>query len=263
MSRTNWVVFVFLFLVSLVSSAGASDLYLTVVYDNNPYDERLETRWGFSCLVEGAEETIIFDLGGEGSVLLRNMEKLKIDPQSINIVVLSHIHGDHVGGLSPFLEENPNVTVYMPRSFPESVKGDLKRTGAKLVQVRGPTKICKEVYSTGELGGWLKEQSLIVKTAKGLVVITGCAHPGIVNISKKAKGMLETDIYLVIGGFHLGGMSSQRIGQIVNEMKGEGVKKVAPCHCSGDLARKLFKQAYGENFILAGVGKRIEIKDAF
>jgi 7,8-dihydropterin-6-yl-methyl-4-(beta-D-ribofuranosyl)aminobenzene 5'-phosphate synthase len=95
------------------------------------------------------------------------------------------------------------------------------------------------------------------------VVITGCAHPGIVNIVKKAKGMLKTDVYLAIGGFHLGGMSSPGIEEIVNEMRREGVKNVAPCHCSGDLARKLFKEAYGENFILAGVGKRIKIKDAF
>ena len=230
MSRNNWVVLVLLFFLSLVSSAGATDLYLTVVYDNNPYDERLETRWGFSCLVEGAEKTIIFDLGGEGPVLLRNMERLKIDPQSIDMVVLSHIHDDHIGGLSPFLEENSSVTVYMPTSFRKGVKEEVERAGASLVEVRGSIEICKDGYSTGELGGWLKEQSLVVRTAKGLVVITGCAHPGIVNIVKKAKGMLKTDIYLVIGGFHLGGMSFQRIEEMVNEMKREGVEKVDHCH---------------------------------
>jgi len=229
------------FCLSIVSAAGAGDLDLTIVYDNNPFDETLETRWGFSCLVEGPQKTIIFDLGGEGSVLLRNSERLKIDPKA----------------------KNPDVTVYLPKSFPIRVKDMVLRAGGRLVEVQGPIEICKDVYSTGEIGDWLKEESLIVKTSKGAVIVTGCAHPGIVNIVKKTKEMVNTDIFLALGGFHLGGMSSQRIEEIVNEMKREGVKKVAPCHCSGDLARKLFKEVYGENYIPAGVGTRIKIKEAF
>lgn len=263
MSRIHWIILILLCCGLLVPGASAHDLDLTVLYDNNPYNEKLETRWGFSCLMEGSEKTILFDVGGEGPVLLHNMETLKINPKVVDIIVLSHVHHDHTGGLPAFLRENSQVIVYMPRSFPENVKEGVKRAGGRLAEVRGPIEICKDVYSTGELGGWLKEQSLAVRTAKGLVVITGCAHPGIVNIVKKAKGMLKTDVYLAIGGFHLGGMSSPGIEEIVNEMRREGVKNVAPCHCSGDLARKLFKEAYGENFILAGVGKRIKIKDAF
>ena len=90
-------------------SNTAEDLTITIVYDNNPYNEELETRWGFSCLIEGLEKTILFDVGGEGSVLLKNMEKLKIDPKKVNVIVLSHIHYDHIGGLSDFLKKNPLV----------------------------------------------------------------------------------------------------------------------------------------------------------
>ena len=85
--------------------AGIDDLKITVVYNNYPYKEDLETGWGFSCLVEGADKTILFDTGGDGAVLLGNMDKLRIDPAVVDVVVLSHIHGDHTGGLEDFLEK--------------------------------------------------------------------------------------------------------------------------------------------------------------
>jgi 7,8-dihydropterin-6-yl-methyl-4-(beta-D-ribofuranosyl)aminobenzene 5'-phosphate synthase len=203
---------------------GFPTIIITVVYDNNEYDPRLETNWGFSCVLKGPEKTILFDTGGNGKILLSNMNKLKLDPQEVEVVVLSHIHGDHVGGLDAFLGENPKVTV----------------------------------YSTGELGTWIKEESLII-TERGLVIITGCAHPGIVNIVRRAKEILKTNVYLVMGGFHLEGSSEGKIYEIVDAFKREGVEKAGPCHCSGNLARKLFKKAYGEDFIQVGVGKIIEI----
>jgi 7,8-dihydropterin-6-yl-methyl-4-(beta-D-ribofuranosyl)aminobenzene 5'-phosphate synthase len=263
MYKLNGIILFLIFTISFIPSATAEDLDLTIVYDNNLYNEKLETRWGFSCLVEGLEKTILFDVGGDGSVLLRNMEKLKIAPREIDVVILSHIHYDHIGGLSDFLRKNPLVTVYMPSSLPRSVKDKVKNAGAKLIEVRRPTEICKNAYSTGELGPWIKEESLIMKTSKGLVIITGCAHSGVVNIVKKAKEMLKSRVYLVLGGFHLCWMNTWQIKGILNGIEKEKVEKVAPCHCSGDLARKLFKTAYGKDFILVGCGKKIKIKDAF
>jgi 7,8-dihydropterin-6-yl-methyl-4-(beta-D-ribofuranosyl)aminobenzene 5'-phosphate synthase len=239
------------------------DLALTIVYDNNRYDRALEARWGFSCYIKGAEKTLLFDVGGEGSVLMGNMAKLEIDPHTVDAVVLSHVHYDHIGGLSHFLSHHSSVTVYMPRSLPQSVKDTVRLAGAHLVEVQGPMKICKDIYSTGELGTFIKEESLIVSTSKGLIVITGCAHPGIVDIVERAKEMLKREIYLVLGGFHLSSMDHSQIERVVQGIKKAGCKKVAPCHCSGDLARSEFEKAYGKNFILVGVGKTIIIHDAF
>jgi len=98
-----------------------------------------------------------------------------------------------------------------------------------------------------------------INTRKGLVVITGCAHPGIVDIVRRAKEIIKTNVYLVMGGFHLKGMSERQIDGIVEGFKREGVEKVGACHCSGDLARKIFEKAYHKDSIRVGVGKIIEI----
>jgi len=239
----------------------AERVTITILYDNNPYDERLETAWGFSCLVEGLEKTILFDTGGDSAMLLRNMRKLGIDPQIVEAIVISHIHYDHLGGLAGFLEEeNKNVTVYLPECLPESIKDTVRKSGAELVEVCEPTRVCERAYSTGELGTWIKEQSLVIETDKGLVVITGCAHPGVVNVVREAKGLRGSDVHLVLGGFHLCWLNVFQIKDIVDGVRKEGVEMVAPCHCSGDLARSTFGKAYGENFILVGVGRRLEIE---
>jgi 7,8-dihydropterin-6-yl-methyl-4-(beta-D-ribofuranosyl)aminobenzene 5'-phosphate synthase len=237
----------------------AEKLAITILYDNNQYDERLETDWGFSCLVEGLEKTILFDTGGDSAMLLRNMRKLGIDPQIVEAIVISHIHYDHLGGLAGFLEENNDVTVYLPECLPESIKDTVRVSGAELVEVREPTKVCERAYSTGELGDLIKEQALVIETDEGLVVITGCAHPGIVNVVREAKKQLKSDVHLVVGGFHLCWMNILQVRGIVDGVSKEGVEMVAPCHCSGDLARSTFEKAYGENFILVGVGRRLEI----
>ncbi len=195
------------------------DISITVVYDNNPYKQGLETGWGFSCFITGPEKSILFDTGGDGSLLLSNMEKSAVDPDRIDIVVLSHIHGDHTGGLGSFLEKNPNVTVYLPESFPTKFKDNVRAHGAKMVEVEQPLKICENVYSAGQLGKWIKEQSLIVRTDKGLILITGCAHPGIVNIVNAAKDLVKDDILLVMGGFHLEWASRGKIEKIISAFK--------------------------------------------
>jgi len=234
---------------------------ITVVYDNNPYREGVETAWGFSCLLTVAEKTILFDTGGDGSILLGNMEKLAIEPNSIDTVVLSHIHGDHTGGLNSFLEKNPEVTVYLPESFPKRFKDNVRGYGAKIVEAEQHCKICESIYSTGQLGKLIKEQSLVIRTEVGLILITGCAHPGIVKIVRVVKALHEGDVALVMGGFHLEWATKGKIEKIILAFKQMGVRYAGPCHCSGDKARRLFEKRFGENYINIGAGKVITLAD--
>jgi len=231
------------------------EITLISVYDNYQVDPDLKTAWGFGCIINTSAEQILFDTGGDSEILLFNMEKMNIDPKSINKVIISHIHGDHLGGLEGFLEKNSNVTVFIPSSFPNSFRDMITSQGAEFVDISSPIKISNFVYTTGELYGPPEEQSLIIDSKKGLAVITGCAHPGIVNIVKRAKKLMKKDkVYLVLGGFHHPPLSC------VKEFKELGVEKVAPSHCTGDLVREAFRKEYKEDFIEYGVGKTIEIK---
>jgi len=231
---------------------------IKVMFDNNPYNKKLETSWGFSCIVEATDKTILFDTGGDGKILMNNMSKMGINPYDTDIVFLSHMHGDHVGGIYNFLEEYSGVVINVPASFPENFNNDLKNYGADVKRIERGGKICEGVYSTGDLGGMIKEQSLVINTEGGLVIITGCAHPGIVSIVRVSKKLFGDKVFIVMGGFHLSDHSSSSIEEIVRDFKKMGVQYAGPCHCSGETAREIFSQQYGENYIDIGVGKILD-----
>jgi len=232
---------------------------MTIVYDNNTLDEKLEPDWGFSCFIRGLEKSILFDTGGNGKILLANIEKLGIHPGAVDLVVLSHAHGDHTGGLDELLRENPKIEVWFPEFFSPRFKKAVTKRGASLVEVDKFRKICEGAYTTGVIQGWIKEQSLILDTFKGLIVMTGCAHPRIIKIIATAKDLLEKNLYLVLGGFHLAGFTENEIKEIIDEFRAQGVKKAGPCHCTGEEARQLFAEEYKNDFIDIGAGKEIEI----
>lgn len=233
---------------------------MTIAYDNNSFDKKLEKDWGFSCFIKGLEKSILFDTGTNGQILLSNMEKLGIHPEEIELVFLSHAHEDHTGGLDALLTQNSKIEVWLPEFFSSSFKKAIKEEGATVTEVENFQKICEGAYTTGVVAGWIKEQSLILETDKGLIVITGCAHPRIVNIIALAKELLKKDIHLVFGGFHLAGFYKNEIEEIIDQFRVSGVKKVGPGHCSGDEARRLFAEEYKKDFIEIGAGKEIKVQ---
>jgi 7,8-dihydropterin-6-yl-methyl-4-(beta-D-ribofuranosyl)aminobenzene 5'-phosphate synthase len=243
---------------AIASAGGAGPVTFTIVYDNNAYDTSLRTAWGFACLVEIREARVLFDTGGNGEILLGNMERLGIDPQALDAVVLSHAHGDHTDGLGALLETGAKPTVYVPASFSAAFKDGVSAQ-TELVEVTAPIEIVPGVRTTGEVGSGIIEQALVVRTDEGLVVITGCAHPGVVEMVRAAKETVASgvaaDVFLVMGGFHLGDAGRSQIQGIIADFGDLGVQRVAPCHCTGDGARQMFAEAFGDNCTLAGVGQ--------
>ena len=137
---------------------------LTIVYDNEVKEQKLEADWGFSCFIEEENiPSILFDTGADGSILLHNMKELNIDPGTIGIIVISHSHWDHAGGLNDILVLNKDAEIYIPSSFRTAMPG------RKVIRVEDATQICHNVFSTGELRGI--EQSLAIATDKGILAV--------------------------------------------------------------------------------------------
>jgi len=210
---------------------------LTIVYDNEVMKQGLKSGWGFSALIETEQASpILFDTGDDGSALLYNMQELGIDAKRIGTIVLSHDHGDHTGGLHSILEINGDAEIYAPPSLLRRLSG----RGVKAVTK--PVQICAGVFSTGELKGI--EQSLVLKTNKGIIVLTGCSHPGVSEILREASRFGK--ISGIIGGLH-GFRDFDRL---------RGLSLICPCHCTQYKSEilRLFPNSYEE----CGAGLKLE-----
>jgi len=211
---------------------------ITIVYDNEVRKVGLRQGWGFSALIEDtAVSPLLFDTGVDGPALLQNMKELNIDPQDISIIVISHAHGDHTGGLSEILRINGIAELYLPSSFRRAFPG------RKVTMVKGPVQIRENVFSTGELEG--VEQSLALKMDRGIFVLTGCAHPGMESILAAAAKFGE--LYGIAGGFH----------GFHNFEAFRGLSLICPCHCT--TYKQEIRDLFKDKALECGAGLVIEL----
>lgn len=282
----------------------------TLAEDYAGYNSPFLAQHGVSFLIEvefdGNKRRVLFDTASYADPILFNMEILGIDPKTVDMIILSHSHFDHTGGLLGIMKKinkeipifaHPNIFKVSFAMEPEFMyagisplrggsKEEIEKLGGVWVLSRDTIKLMPGVFTLGEITKEEKvefersttislyklengkigpddiedEMGLAINTKKGLVVIGGCAHPGIISMVKKAVELSEiTKVHAVIGGFHLIEADNERIQKTVEALKELGVKRVFTGHCTGLEAEALFAREFGKNFEKLHSGKVIEI----
>jgi len=246
---------------------------IKILFNNEAINRKFSLGWGFACLVDNR---ILFDTGESTEYLLNNMKKMNIDIGKIELVVISHDHWDHTGGLWEILKMRKELKVYVCPHFSQQSKERVKNLQGELIEAHKFIEVSKDIFVTGEMLGvhgikYIPEQALAIKTKNGITIITGCAHPGIVRMVQEVKKKFHKEqlypptknsgvgVYLVFGGFHLMHEDKRLVEVIVERFKKMGVKKVGPTHCSGKEAEEIFRERYKNNFIRIAAGQTIEI----
>ena len=236
-------------------------MYVKVLYDDKA-KRGLKSGHGFSCLVNGK---ILFDSGEGADALLENMKRMMVPMTDIEAIVVSHDHWDHTGGLWELLKLKKALKIYACSEVSDTFKKCVKELGGKLILVEKPMEISENIFVSGDMTFSYKDEpmgelALVVKGDKGLSVISGCAHPGIVNVLQSVKDNFKAKkLYMVFGGFHLDGMNREKVSEVINDFKDLPVAKAGPSHCSGDVARRMFKGKYRDDYVEVKAGHIIHL----
>ena len=272
-----------------MASANPSKAQVTILYDAFGKDPAMQKDWAYAALVEYGGKRILFDTGNNPEVLAQNAKAKGIDLGSLDFVVMSHRHGDHMGGLAYLLKVNPKVKIYAPKegfgvygadlpssfyrkdsslpseqryyggSPPDVMRFGSAWPGANFQLVDKTVEVVPDVYlisSVSDKPGTLElhELSLAIKAPDGMVLVVGCSHPGIDKIVEAAS-TIDPRIHLIVGGFHLVVASDADIQKIVTALHDTlNVQYVAPGHCTGEPAFTALKKAFGNRYLFAGLG---------
>ena len=237
-------------------------MLIKILFNSDAVMPELSIGWGFSCLID---DKILFDTGEKAELLANNLDKLGVDVSRLSDVVISHDHWDHTGGLETILPRKSGLNVYICPGFSAGTKGMICSLNGRLHENNDFFEIHKNIFVTGEIFGEYKginiaEQALVINSNKGLVIITGCAHPGIVNIVDKiSRHFADRPVYAVLGGFHLMQMSQGTIDNIIRKFLDLGIQKVGPTHCTGSEAFNAFKKEYRDNCYPLRVGETLGV----
>jgi 7,8-dihydropterin-6-yl-methyl-4-(beta-D-ribofuranosyl)aminobenzene 5'-phosphate synthase len=239
-----------------------TNMQIKILFDSERLSRAFSIGWGFSCLLA---EKILFDTGKSAESLLANMKSMNVDISGLEAVIISHEHWDHTGGLWELVKMKEGLRVYACSGFSSDFKLKVKALKGSIVEVNNLTEITNNVYTTGEIPAQYKgkntpEQALVVRTDKGISVITGCSHPGIVKILENIQRSFSlNEFYLVMGGFHLLDKNRSTIKSIVEEFRRMRVAKAGPAHCTGKEAITLFREEYKEDFVSVRVGLTLTV----
>ena len=281
-------------LAAPIASATPAGAKITVLYDAFGKIPGMQKDWGYSALIEYAGKRILFDTGNNADVLERNAKANKIDLSKLDFVVMSHRHGDHMGGMTYLLRVNPQVKIYAPKegfgiygsSLPSSfyrkepslppeqryysgTPPDVMRfgsawPGANFELIDKNTEITPDIHliaMASDKPGTLElvELSLAINTPDGMVIVVGCSHPGIDKILAAAAA-INPRIHVVAGGLHLVVTNDADIERIVTSLRNNfKVEYIAPGHCTGEPAFAALKRAFGNRYRYAGLGTTLEL----
>jgi 7,8-dihydropterin-6-yl-methyl-4-(beta-D-ribofuranosyl)aminobenzene 5'-phosphate synthase len=272
----------------LQTSPSPARMQITVLYDAFGKPTPMRKDWGYAALIEYAGKRILFDTGNNPEILAQNAQAKHVDLSRLDFVVLSHRHGDHMGGLARVLSVSPQVKIYAPKEgfgvYGADLPGTFYRRDASLPQEQryydgSPPEILRfgsawpaanfqlidknvEVApgihlialvsnQPGTLE--LRELSLAMHTPNGLVIVVGCSHPGIQRIVEAATS-IDTRIHAVVGGFHLVVSSDPEIKDIVTALHDKfRVDYIAPGHCTGEPAFAALRNAFGDRYLFSGL----------
>jgi len=277
-----------------MAGAGHAKAQITVLYDAFGKDPAMQKDWGYSALVECGGKRILFDTGNNPDVLEQNAKAKHIDLSKLDFVVMSHRHGDHMGGLSYLLRVNPKVKIYAPKEGFGVYGADLPSTfyrkdaslpaeqryyngtppevmrfgsawpGANFELVEKNAEIAADIHLIALVSDKpgtqeLRELSLGINTSDGMVVVVGCSHPGVEKIVAAAAA-INPRIHAIAGGFHLVATSDADIDKVVAALHDTyKVEYLAPGHCTGEPAFSALRKVFGEHYLYAGLGTTVEL----
>jgi 7,8-dihydropterin-6-yl-methyl-4-(beta-D-ribofuranosyl)aminobenzene 5'-phosphate synthase len=275
--------------------AATTQVQITVLYDAFGKSSDMYKDWGYAALVEYGGKRILFDTGNNPDILAHNAQVKGIDLSKLDFVVMSHRHGDHMGGLSYVLKVNPAVKIYAPKQGLGDVYGsDVPSTfyrkdaslspeqryydgappdiirfgsawpGANFQLVDKDTDIAPDIHlitlvsdKPGTLE--LRELSLAINTPEGIVLVVGCSHPGIDKIVAAAS-TINPHVHLIAGGLHLVTASDSDIARIVTVLHDQfKVDYIAPGHCTGEPAFTVLRKAFSDRYLYAGLGTTLSV----
>ncbi|MEN6321119.1 MAG: MBL fold metallo-hydrolase [Syntrophaceae bacterium] len=233
---------------------------IKILFDSKRMNRKFSMGWGISYLIYGQ---ILFDTGERSSYLFGNMNLMGIHISDIKAVVISHDHWDHTNGLWDLLKERPELDIYVCPGFSKTFSDKLASYECNVIEAESFMRIDDGIYTTGQIGiygiDYIAEQALVIETEKGLTILTGCAHSGVIKTVKYVTDNIEKNIHLIMGGFHLLNKSISEIKNINDTLQQFGVEHIGPSHCTGEEAIGIFKESYKKRCIDIQVGKIIEV----